>query len=143
MQAKDIIALARNIKKSWQTNDPYEIAERFGIVILEREPEIKDFKAHTMKFPGYPTVITINSNYSLYARKVLCAHELGHALLHNECVNHFAVTSENAATNVELEANLFAVALLTDDSIDRKLAMPLASMNNYLLKEILEFNIGL
>ena len=30
MQAKDIIALARGIKDSWQTNDPYKIAERLG-----------------------------------------------------------------------------------------------------------------
>ena len=61
MQAKDIIALARGIKDSWQTNDPYKIAERLGIVVLHRDTNIKDFTAQTLKFPGHPTIISINN----------------------------------------------------------------------------------
>lgn len=141
MRAKDIIALARGIRDSWQTNDPYEIAARLGIEVLHRDTEIKDFTAQTVKFPGYPTIISINNAYSEFSKKVLCAHEVGHALLHEECVNHFAITSKNVATNVELEANLFAVALLTDDYIDDDLALPLSNMSNYLLKSILDYNI--
>ena len=143
MRSKDIIALARGIKDSWQTNDPYEIAERLGIVVLHRDTNIKDFTAQTTKFPGYPTIIAINNAYSEFSKKVLCAHEVGHALLHEDCVNHFAITSKNVATNVELEANLFAVALLTDDFIDDDLTLPLANMSNYLLKSIMDYNIHL
>ena len=143
MQAKDIIALARDIKHSWQTNDPYKIAERLGIVVLERDTTIRDFTAQTVKFPGYPTIISINKAYSDFSKKVLCAHEVGHALLHEDCVNHFAITSKNVATNVELEANLFAVALLTDDFIDNDLSLPLSNMSSYLLKAIMDYNIHL
>lgn len=143
MQAKDIIALARGIKESWQTNDPYEIAERLGIVVLHRDTNIKDFTAQTIKFPGYPTIISINNAYSEFSKSVLCAHEVGHALLHEDCVNHFAITSKNVSTNVELEANLFAVALLTDDFIDDNLNIPLSNMNNYMLKAIMDYNIHL
>ena len=143
MQAKDIIALARGIKDSWQTNDPYKIAERLGIVVLHRDTNIKDFTAQTLKFPSYPTIISINNAYSELSKKVLCAHEVGHALLHEECVNHFAITNKNVVTNVELEANLFAVALLADDDIDDILAYPLSNMSNYLLKSILDYNIHL
>lgn len=143
MQAKDIIALARGIKDSWQTNDPYKIAERLGIVVLHRDTNIKDFTAQTLKFPGHPTIISINNAYSELSKKVLCAHEVGHALLHEECVNHFAITNKNVVTNVELEANLFAVALLADDDIDDILAYPLSNMSNYLLKSILDYNIHL
>ena len=143
MQAKDIIALARGIKVSWQTNDPYEIAERLGIVVLHRDTNIKDFTAQTLKFPSYPTIISINNAYSEFSKKVLCAHEVGHALLHEECINHFAITNKNIATNVEHEANLFAVALLADDDIDDILAYPLSNMSNYLLKSILDYNIHL
>ncbi len=141
MRTKDIIALARDIKKSWQTNDPYKIAERLGIVVLDRDSTIRDFTAQTIKVPGYPTIISINNAYSDFSKKVLCAHEVGHALLHENCVNHFAVTSKNVATNVELEANLFALALLTDDFVDDTLTIPLAEMNNYLLKAIMDYNL--
>ena len=141
MQAKDIIALARGIKNSWQTSNPYEIAERLGIAVLHRDTNIKDFTAQTIKFPGYPTIISINNAYSELSKKVLCAHELGHALLHEDCINHFAITGKNVTRHVEQEANLFAIALLTDDSIDDDLTIPLTNMNNYLLKCIMDYNI--
>lgn len=143
MQTKDIIALARDIKHAWQTSNPYEIAERLGIVVLHRDTNLKDFTAQTIKFPGYPTIISINNAYTELSQKVLCAHELGHALLHEDCINHFAITSKNVTKNVEQEANLFAIALLTDDSIDDDLTVPLTSMNNYLLKCIMDYNIKL
>ena len=143
MNAKDIIALARDIKTSWHTNDPYKIAERLGIVVMHRDNCIKGFTAQTVKIEGYPTIISINNAYTDFSKKVLCAHELGHALLHENCVNHFAITNSNIATNVEQEANLFAIALLTDKNIDKALNMPLSSMNNYLLKTIMDYNIKL
>lgn len=143
MKAKDIIALARDIKQSWHTNDPYKIAERLGIVVLHRESDVKGFTAHTIKAEGYPTIISINNAYTEFSKKVLCAHELGHALLHENCINHFAVTSKNVTSHVEQEANLFAIALLTNSKIDTLLAMPLSSMNSYLLKSIMDYNIEL
>ncbi len=141
MNTNDIISLARDIKSSWHTNDPYKIAEHLGIVIMHRKNRVKGFTAQTLKFDGYPTIISINDAYTDFSKKVLCAHELGHALLHENCVNHFAITGTNVASNVEQEANLFAVALLTDSDIDNQLTMPLASMNNYLLKSILDYNL--
>lgn len=141
MKAKDIIALARDIKTSWHTNDPYEIAKHLGITVLDRKVSIKGFTAQTIKINGYPTIISINDAYTDFSKKVLCAHELGHALLHENCVNHFAVTSKNISTNVEQEANLFAVALLTNKNIDKDLLLPLANMNSYMLKSIIEYNL--
>ena len=141
MDAKDIIAFARDIKETWHTNDPYKIAERLGIVVLHRDNCIKDFTAQTIKFDGYPTIISINNAYTDFSKKVLCAHELGHALLHEDCVNHFAITSKNVTNNVEQEANLFAIALLSNGSLDNDLAIPLSNMNNYLLKSIMDYNI--
>ncbi|MBQ8278208.1 MAG: ImmA/IrrE family metallo-endopeptidase [Roseburia sp.] len=143
MNAKDIISLARDIKTTWNTNDPYKIAERLGIVVLPRDNCTKGFTAQTIKVPGYPTIISINDAYTEFSKKVLCAHELGHALLHEDCLNHFAITSKNVATKVEKEANLFAIALLSDYDIDTQLSVPLANMNNYLLKSIMDYNIQL
>ena len=139
--AKEIISLARGIKQTWKTNDPYKIAKHLGIVVLHRDNCIKDFTAQTVKFDGYPTIISINNAYTDFSKKVLCAHELGHSLLHEDSLNHFATTIKNVTTNVEYEANLFAIALLTDQNVDDTLDVPLSSMNNYLLKTIMEHNI--
>lgn len=109
MRAQQIIRLACDIKSVWKTNNPFEIAEKYGIKVLIRNVNIGDFKAQTLKMEGYPTIISINGLYSTLSQKVLCAHELGHALLHTEPINHFDVTTKNVHTNVEYEANLFAV----------------------------------
>ena len=108
MRAQQIIRLACDIKSVWKTNNPFEIAEKYGIKVLIRNVNIGDFKAQTLKMEGYPTIISINGLYSTLSQKVLCAHELGHALLHTEPINHFDVTTKNVHTNVEYEANLFA-----------------------------------
>lgn len=141
MNGNDIIKLARDIKNSWGTNNPYEIAHKYGITIIHRDNCIKDFTAQTIKFSGYPTIISINNAYSEISKKVLCAHELGHALLHEELVNNFAITSKNITTNLEYEANLFAITLLTSDNIDDYLTIPISKMNNYLLKSIIDYNL--
>ena len=141
MKAKSILKFVDELKHTLKTNDPYEIADYYGIKVLHRESPVKDFTAYTMKFPNYPTIISINNAYTDFSKKILCAHELGHALLHEDSLNHFAITSKNATTNVEQEANLFAIALLTNENIDDTLIVPLSSMNNYLLKTIMEYNI--
>lgn len=141
MNTIDIINFARSFKTYWHTNNPYEIAKKLGIEVIHQQSGIKDFTAQTIKIDGYPTIISINDAYTPYSKKILCAHELGHALLHQNSVNHFAVTGNNAQTSLELEANLFAVALLTDENFDRLLVMPLERLNNYLLKVIMDYNL--
>lgn len=94
MRAQQIIRLACDIKSVWKTNNPFEIAEKYGIKVLIRNVNIGDFKAQTLKMEGYPTIISINGLYSTLSQKVLCAHELGHALLHTEPINHFDVTTK-------------------------------------------------
>ena len=118
-----------------------KLQKKLGIEVIHQQSGIKDFTAQTIKIDGYPTIISINDAYTPYSKKILCAHELGHALLHQNSVNHFAVTGNNAQTSLELEANLFAVALLTDENFDRLLVMPLERLNNYLLKVIMDYNL--
>lgn len=141
MKTSDIIEMARAFKIHWLTNDPYEIAERMGVRVLHVDSCFRDFTAHTIKMKGYPTIISINNSYTDFSKKVLCAHELGHALMHENCINHFANTATNVKTSVELEANLFALALLMKDEDRDDLVMPLEKMGNYILKHIMDMNI--
>ena len=111
MKKKDIINLAREIKQNWQTNDPYVIAKKIGVLVFNGA-NVRGFKAHTIKLGSYPTTIWINEAYTDVSKKVLCAHELGHAILHPDNINYFGVTPQNVTKSVEYEANLFALALL-------------------------------
>ena len=141
VREKNILNFIERLKIKFKTNDPYVIAKYYGIKILYRDSPVKDFTAYTMKFPNYPTIISINNAYTDFSKKVLCAHELGHALLHEGAVNHFKITSNNLSATVEREANLFALALLGNDDFMMELGMPLSSMNNYLLKTIMDYNL--
>lgn len=137
MKAQEIIDLANDIKKTWKTKNPFEIAKRLGFLVMVRESKMKDFKAQTIQTDGYPTIISINKRYSDTGQSVLCAHELGHALLHTG-TNHFKVTEANMRTNVEYEANLFAVALLFEQS---ELSISMEKMANSTLRALLDYNI--
>ena len=81
----------------------------------------------------------INDRFDIPAKTVLCAHELGHALLHNDLINHYDLTTKTKGTSVEYEANLFAVSLLFDDD---DFIIPIESMSGYILKLILDYNIN-
>lgn len=138
-RTKEIINLAYCLKKTLKTKDPFEIAKIYGIKVLLWDTTIEGFKAQILKMGSCPTLITINRKYDEIAQKVLCAHELGHAFLHEDVVNHFDVNDQRAHTmDVEYEANLFAVALLCEQA---DLNYPISKMDNRMLRSILDFNI--
>lgn len=138
MRTQEIIDLAKDLRRTLGTKNPFEIAEHFGIKVSFWDSKMKDFTARIIKADGYQPVILISSDYTEVGRKVLCAHELGHALLH-EGINHFKVTSANMNSNVEYEANLFAVALLFEQE---DLTMRMEKMSNSTLKILLDYNLS-
>ncbi|MCF0128392.1 MAG: ImmA/IrrE family metallo-endopeptidase [Pseudobutyrivibrio sp.] len=134
---KEIINLAKQLKTQYSSN-PFDLCQTFGISVLTRIGYGKGFTSHTIKMPGYPTTIVLNGELDYTGQTVVCAHELGHALLHDEGINFFKTTQKNLFTDVEHEANLFAVAFLFNEW---ELAVPLESMSNYVLKSLLDYNI--
>ncbi|CDI49997.1 ImmA/IrrE family metallo-endopeptidase [Clostridium tetani] len=136
MRQDEIIKLAKSLKKQYTTN-PIEICNKLGIDINYTNLKPNIYAAYTTRI-GKKPVIRLNSHFTLKSQRVLCAHELGHALMHgNKIINEF---NDNHNGVNEYEANLFAVALLfneTDFAIDIK------QMDNYMLKGILDYNIRL
>lgn len=131
----EIIRFAKNIRRNWG-KDALKIAEHLGMQVLFTSGERAG--AYIIKANGYPTIISIVGCDSSKGRQVLCAHELGHALLHEAGVNRFDGTYDTIVNDIEYEANLFAVALLFDD---QKFNMPLERMSNYVLKSVLDYNL--
>ena len=135
MRTEEIIAFARDLRHHYGKSAT-DIARKFGIMVFFRPGD--RVSAHTVKADHYPTIISIYGCESAVGRQILCAHELGHALLHEEGVNRFEGSYETVVNNVEYEANLFAVALLFDEW---KFNVPISSMSNYVLKSILDCNL--
>lgn len=77
--------------------------------------------------------ILINKKYDIKSRKILCAHELGHIILHKGN-NRF----KGDNLEYEYEANLFAVALLFSEE---DFSMKFVEMSSFTLQTILELNI--
>jgi len=99
-----------NIVKKFHNRDPFFIAHSLGI-----EVTFLDFNQHISAFSERKDHfdrgrIYINRNLGHYMQKLLCAHELGHMLLHDVCETTFF--DADIEPQKEYEANYFTAMLL-------------------------------
>ncbi|WP_302758820.1 ImmA/IrrE family metallo-endopeptidase [Dialister invisus] len=111
----DIKKLVNGIVDRHNTRDPFRIAAENNIYILYEE---------LGKNLGYFSnlfrikTIRINDHADPFLQPFICAHELGHALLHPHAGTHaFNRNSFIANCKIEKEANQFAVELLFPDGL--------------------------
>ncbi|WP_394137202.1 ImmA/IrrE family metallo-endopeptidase [Cytobacillus oceanisediminis] len=100
----------------YKTNDPFELAAFKNIHVIEWElhHEIKGF----YKYDKRNKYIVINSSLEKFQQKFICAHELGHSVLHPRMNTPFLRENTFYSTSrLEVEANTFAVELLIPDTI--------------------------
>ena len=107
------------LKNKYKQTDPFKLCEAMGISVLLRNMGSRDgaCKGFFLK-QSRIRCITINSALSPVLQRIICAHELGHAILHQtktgiKAFHDFAMFDEN--TQNEKEANVFAAELLLDD----------------------------
>ena len=106
-----VVKRVKRLVKFHGTNDPFRIAENEGITVFFKDlDDVKGmyFKAVRRKF------IIVNQNLDELFRQVVCAHELGHALLHNDSNprytdNFFACPNRS---RTETQANVFAAVMV-------------------------------
>ena len=107
--------MVAELVKEYGTNDPFLLADHLGIHI-ESEP-LGNRGAYFTNIFGYP-IIHINSNIPKHIAKYACAHELGHALLHQDLnISWLSIHSYHNKCKTEREANQFAVELLLPDTL--------------------------
>lgn len=108
-----ITKLIRKLMRLYKTNDPFEIARSKNIlVIFEDLGSLNGYykKAYRQK------QIHINCNLPEHLQRFVCAHELGHALLHpNSNTPFLKGNTFFVISKMEQEANTFAVELLIPD----------------------------
>lgn len=106
---------AMSLVRKFGTRDPFRIAEALGITVV-RVPlsGIRGFY-HYMK---RCKLIYIDTDLSEADARFVCAHELGHVLLHRGYNRIFMDTHTYFAVNkFEVEANRFAVDLCLTTTI--------------------------
>ncbi|MCH7321743.1 ImmA/IrrE family metallo-endopeptidase [Solibacillus sp. MA9] len=123
--------IVRQLTKKHQTTCPYEIAESCNILVFKHDLH-HDINGY-YKYDRRNQYIVINQNLSDHLQKVVCAHELGHAVLHKH-VNTPLMRKDTflLVSKIEREANRFAAELLIpDESInERESLQEIASIHN-------------
>ena len=83
MTRGDAFKLPRKLVRKYKTCDPFELARRMGMIIKFCSDFVKQRGASAIVLGN--RVIFINSNLSEQMQRMVCAHELGHLLLHRAC----------------------------------------------------------
>lgn len=105
--------IADSLVRKYGTRDPYRIADALGFVVIHTPLQgIRGFFQYLKRC----YIIYIDNALSEQDSRFVCAHEIGHALLHQGYNRIFMDTHTHFPVNrYEIEANRFAVDLLFDD----------------------------
>lgn len=105
--------MANSLVRKYMTHDPFKIAKAMGIEIVFMPLQGIRGMFRAMKRCRF---IFIDSSLGEHDARFVCAHELGHAILHRGCNRIFMDTNTYFQVNrYEIEADCFAVDLLYDD----------------------------
>lgn len=113
---KKIYKQVNDLIKLYGTNDPIKLAELSGLIVASKDiGSLNGVYCYTDDLK----CIIINENVDEITAKVICAHELGHSILHRNEVGFFDSSdswlSLKNKSLPEIEANHFAADLLILD----------------------------
>lgn len=126
-----IYKTVENMVFKYKTSNPFELCEKLGLTVK--------YMNYGKGFILDSSLIKINNkDYTEASTYVICAHELGHAVLHNkDSVNYFDDSNTLEAIEKDRQANLFAAYLLFEDDNDIKFE----NMNSQMIKNFIESHI--
>lgn len=106
-----IYEIVERLTKENETCDPFKIAEALGALIVY-VPLVR-VNGFYQRYQDQD-IIYINQVLTEEEQILVCAHELGHMVLHNDINSIFLETTLKVNGLYELEANAFAVQLLQE-----------------------------
>lgn len=111
---RDIKRIVSYYVKKFQTTDPFEIADRLGVLYQIGEIGCEG----CYMFLKNHRYIFLNQNLDEQETRMVMAHELGHAVLHRK-ENCYFIRNKTLLLNskTEMEANRFAAELLIGDDV--------------------------
>lgn len=121
----------RKIIKKYRTRSPFEICDKMGIKTLSYDlPEGVNALLVNV-FSNY--VIVINSNIDIVNHSIICAHELGHILLHKTTTSIQLERDSSAfVSKNDLEADYFANCLLEKNTLQSVKCINVSTLNKCL-----------
>jgi Zn-dependent peptidase ImmA (M78 family) len=112
---KTIKEVVRQLIKIHKSNNPFQIAKEKNIIVLFAD------LGNTLGFySSYKRIqfIHLNNQLNEKQQRFVCAHELGHAVLHPKSNTPFLrANTLFSVEKLEVEANTFAVELLLPDEV--------------------------
>ncbi len=106
---------ASRLVEKFGTRDPFELAEKCSVYVMFED--LGTVNGYYMTAFGVKS-IHINEKLSPRQKEICCAHELGHAIMHENLNTFFLITETFLPTDkYERQANMFASYLLFPDEI--------------------------
>lgn len=125
-----------NLIAKYRTRNPFKLAKSLGIIVKFVDlGEVRGLFKKILK----RKYIFINSNLSEFDQRIVCCHELGHAILHSSSEHQFLIdnTSLLRRSRLEDEANLFtSYLLIPDDEVFEEYEFKETETNFLMLEEI-------
>ena len=115
MNYSDISKCASDLIKTYETNDPFKLAEYLGIDLKFKQlRNLKGFYTHMLR----NKFIVINNKINIVSARTVCAHEIGHDRLHTGL--GIKLFQEELCVSLktskpEIESNYFAAEYLMPD----------------------------
>lgn len=131
----DIKLKVLNLIVKYGTKNPFKLSKKLNIeIIIEDLGEVRGLFKKVLK----RKFIFINSKLNEFDKILVCAHELGHAILHSSSNYQFLIdnTSLLKRSRLEDEANLFASYLIFPDGEEIEIECRETETNIWMFKEI-------
>ena len=114
--------VANKLIKKFDTRDPFQLCQAIGVEVFYAD--LGSLKG-MYKYLKKNRFAVINENLDPFTKTLVCAHELGHDILHQNlarkvCLQEFVLY--DMKSRPEYEANLFASEILLPDDIILNLA---------------------
>ena len=110
----DIDRTVQRLIRDYETSDPFRLARDKQIVVLYED--LGNYRGYYNKVYRHK-FIHIHEDLDEVQKKITCAHELGHSILHTNTSTPYMRSNTFYSTNrYEREANLFASHLLITDA---------------------------
>lgn len=107
---------AENLVRAWGTRDPFRLCEALGIAVVR--VDLPDATRGLYYRCGGKSIILLADRLPPAESRAVCAHELGHALLHPQLNVQFMLQNTRLVTaRLEREADRFAAELLIDPAV--------------------------
>ncbi len=112
-----VAELVAQLIEKYDERNPFALCREMDIEILKHSM-CEEIKGYFFCYEGVK-IIVLNENLDSFTQKMVCAHELGHAFLHEYLADKNTFTADfsvfDMSARPELEANLFAGELLISD----------------------------